>query len=416
VGAISLRTIENTHLGGVRRLNKRKILVVLVDRANYGRLKPVLRAIDEHVALELQIVAAGTMVLQRFHKPVEVVKRDGFQVDTEVYLELEGSTPATMAKSVGYGVGEFAGEYQRLKPDIVLLIGDRYETLAAAIAAAFMNICIAHIQGGEVSGSIDESTRHAISKFAHFHFPSTQRAVEYLIRMGENPDTILTVGCPSSDIARKLDQNAGLANSIINSTGVGATIDLRRSFLLVVFHPTTTQFGGERQQMGQLLNALSELQLQTICLWPNIDAGSDHISKTIRVFRDQAKPSWLRVITNLPPDDYLKILAAASCAIGNSSSFVRDASFFGTPVVLVGSRQDGRELADHVRTSPPSAKLIVQAVQEQLAHGRYNRSTLYGNGHVSERIAQSLAELTPYVQKRLHYIYEQANVQYQRHL
>jgi UDP-N-acetylglucosamine 2-epimerase len=234
--------------------------------------------------------------------------------------------------------------------------------------------------------------------------------------MGENPDTILTVGCPSSDIARKLDQNAGLANSIINSTGVGAKIDLRQSFLLVVFHPTTTQFGGERQQMGQLLNALSELQVQTICLWPNIDAGSDHISKAMRVFRDQAKPSWLRIITNLPPDDYLKILAEASCAIGNSSSFVRDASFFGTPVVLVGSRQDGRELADHVRTSPPSAKLIVQAVQEQLAHGRYGRSTLYGNGHVSERIAQSLAELTPYVQKRLHYIYEQANVESYRAL
>lgn len=356
------------------------------------------------------------MVLQRFHQPLEIVKRDGFKVDAEVYLELEGSTLATMAKSVGYGVGEFAGEYQRLKPDVVVLIGDRYETLAAAIAAAFMNICIAHIQGGEVSGSIDESTRHAISKFAHFHFPSTQRSVEYLIRMGENPDTILTVGCPSSDIARQLDQNAGLADSAVNSTGVGATMDLRRSFLLVVFHPTTTQFGGERQQMGQLLNALSELQLQTICLWPNIDAGADHISKTIRVFRDQVKPNWLRVITNVAPDDYLNVLANASCAIGNSSSFVRDASYFGTPVVLVGNRQDGRELAEHVRTSPASAKQIVVAVREQLAHGRYNRSTLYGNGHVSERIAQSLAELTPYVQKRLHYIYDQANVQRHRAL
>lgn len=388
----------------------------MVDRANYGRLKPVLRAIDDHGALELQIIAGGTMVLQRFHQPLEIVKRDGFKVDAEVYLELEGSTLATMAKSVGYGVGEFAGEYQRLKPDVVVLIGDRYETLAAAIAAAFMNICIAHIQGGEVSGSIDESTRHAISKFAHFHFPSTQRSVEYLIRMGENPDTILTVGCPSSDIARQLDQNAGLADSAVNSTGVGATMDLRRSFLLVVFHPTTTQFGGERQQMGQLLNALSELQLQTICLWPNIDAGADHISKTIRIFRDQVKPNWLRVITNVAPDDYLNVLANASCAIGNSSSFVRDASYFGTPVVLVGNRQDGRELAEHVRTSPASAKQIVVAVREQLAHGRYNRSTLYGNGHVSERIAQSLAELTPYVQKRLHYIYDQANVQRHRAL
>src|SRR3989337_206897 len=160
-------------------------------------------AIREHPQLELQVVAAGTMVLERFHKPVDVVRKDGFNVSGEVYLELEGSTPATMAKSVGFGVVEFASEFQRQKPDIVLLIGDRYEALAAAIAAAYMNICIAHIQGGEVSGSIDESARHAITKLSHFHFPSTKRSAEYVIRMGERPDTILGIGCPSSDIARE---------------------------------------------------------------------------------------------------------------------------------------------------------------------------------------------------------------------
>src|SRR5918992_5771170 len=331
---------------GKQEVNNRKILVVLVNRANYGLLKPVLRAIDDHVALELQIVAAGTMVLQRFHKPLEIVKRDGFQVETEVYLELEGSTPATMAKSVGYGVGEFAGEYQRLKPDIVVLIGDRYEALAAAIAAAYMNICIAHIQGGEVSGSIDESTRHAITKFAQFHFPSTKRAAQYLVRMGENPEHILGIGCPSSDIARCLDRL--FSSEILNERGNGVRIDVKRPFLLCVFHPTTTQYGGERQQMEELLAALHQLKTQTVLLWPNIDAGSDHISKAIRVFRDRAKLTWLRVITNLTPENYLKVLSRAACAVGNSSSFVRDASFFGTPVVLVGNRQDGREIDRHV--------------------------------------------------------------------
>src|ERR1700716_2735562 len=132
---------------------RRKICVVLVDRANYGRLKPVMRAIYEHPSLELQVIAAGTMVLERFDQPVRVVRSDGFPVDGEIYIELEGSTPATMAKSVGFGVVEFASEFQRLKPDVVLLIGDRYEALAAAIAAAYMNICLAHVQGGEVSGS-----------------------------------------------------------------------------------------------------------------------------------------------------------------------------------------------------------------------------------------------------------------------
>ncbi|MGE0887138.1 MAG: UDP-N-acetylglucosamine 2-epimerase [Blastocatellales bacterium] len=385
-------------------MNKRKVCVVLVDRANYGRIKPVMQAIANRPELELQIIAAGTMVLERFDQPVNVVRRDGFKVDGEVYLELEGSTPATMAKSVGFGVVEFASEFQRLKPDVVLLIGDRYEMLAAAIAAAYMNICIAHIQGGEVSGSIDESARHAISKFAHFHFPSTKRSAEYLTRMGERPDTILSIGCPSSDIARKFDRS--LSGEIVNTGGGGVPIDVTRQFLLVLFHPTTTEFGGERAQMEAVLEALRRLAMQTILLWPNIDAGSDHISKAIRSFRVNHQPEWLRNLTNLSPENYLKVLANAACAIGNSSSFVRDAGYFGTPIVLVGNRQDGRETDVHVTRVAPEADLIHAVTKKQLETGRYSPSTLYGDGYVSERIAQGLVELRPYIQKRLNYVYE----------
>ena len=220
----------------------RRVCVVLVDRANYGRLKPVIGAIDERPDLELQILAAGTMVLERFGQPVDVVRRDGFRVDGEAYIEVEGSTPATMAKSVGLGVIEFAGEFQRLKPDVVLLIGDRYEALAAAIAAAYMNLCVAHIQGGEVSGSIDESARHAITKFAQFHFPSTRRSAEYIVRMGERPASVLAIGCPSSDIARVMDRS--LPPEVLNARGGGGAIDPAHPFLLVIFHPTTTEYGG----------------------------------------------------------------------------------------------------------------------------------------------------------------------------
>jgi len=384
---------------------RRKVCVVLVDRANYGRLKPVMRAIAARPALELQVLAAGTMVLERFDLPVKIVKADGFEVSGEIYIELEGSTPPTMAKSVGFGVVEFASEFQRLKPEVVLLIGDRYEALAAAIAAAYMNICIAHLQGGEVSGSIDESARHAITKFAHYHFPSTQRAAEYLVRMGEHPETILAVGCPSSDIARQLDYR--LKPDLVNTGGGGAPIDVDRPFLLVLFHPTTTEYGGEHQQMEALLGALDHLRLQTILLWPNIDAGANHISKAIRVFRVNHQPNWLRTLTNLAPGDYLKVLANAACAIGNSSSFVRDASYFGTPVVLVGNRQEGRETDLHVVSAAAVTEEIVAATYAQLAHGRYAPSTLYGDGQVSERIARALCELTPRVRKRLHYIYDQ---------
>lgn len=380
--------------------SKRKVLVVLVDRANYGRLKPVMRAIAEHPALELQVVCAGTMVLRRFDRPVQVVRDDGFRVDGEVYLELEGSTPTTMAKSVGFATIEFASELQRLSPDLLLLIGDRYEALAAGLAAAYMNIPIVHLQGGEVSGSIDESARHALTKLAHFHCPSTRRAAEYVVRMGERPDTVLTIGCPSSDIARQLDRSVWPA--VINERGAGCPIAEGQPFLLVVFHPTTTEYGGERRAMWTLLEALGELATPTLLLWPNIDAGSDEISKAVRVYRnDHAGGRWLRTLTNLTPEDYLRVLGRAACAIGNSSSFVRDAGLLGTPVVLVGHRQNGRETAEHVCRVEVERAAIVAATRAQLAHGLYAPSTLYGDGHVAPRIAEALARLQPYLQKQL---------------
>ncbi len=378
---------------------KRKVCVVLVDRANYGRMKPVMHAIQRRRGLQLQVLATGTMVLERFDQPVRVVRGDGFDVDGEIYIELEGSTPTTMAKSIGFGLVEFASEFHRLKPDIVVLIGDRYEALAAAIAAAYMNITLMHIQGGEVSGSIDESARHAITKFAHFHFPSTQRAADYLVRMGERPDTVLGTGCPSSDIARSLSRQ--LSPEVVNEHGGGLEIDVASPFLLLVFHPTTTEFGGEQRQMQVLLSALDSLRQQTLLLWPNIDAGSDHISKAIRVYRAQGNGGWMRTLTNLTPENYLQVLASAACAVGNSSSFVRDAGYFGTPVVLVGNRQNGRETDEHVIRVPMEMDAIVATIKKQLDHGRYPPSALYGDGHVSVRIAEALEKLTPYRQKQL---------------
>ncbi len=384
---------------------RRKICVLLADRANYGRLKPVMKAISEHSQLQLQIVATGTMPLERFGKAVNVVERDGFHIDSQIFMELEGSTPVTMAKSVGFGIIEFANEFQRLNPDVILIIGDRYEALAAAIAAAYMNKCIVHIQGGEVSGSIDESARHAISKLAHFHVPSTKRSAEYLVRMGEKREHILTIGCPSSDIARLL--NKKISSKILNQSGGGAVIDISKPFLLTILHPTTTEFGDERSQIKELLRALNELKIQTVLLWPNIDAGSDHISKTIRIFRNKYQPAWLRTITNIHPEEYLKVLSKTVCAVGNSSSFVRDASYFGTPVVLAGNRQNGRELADSVTCVPVVRSAgITKAIRRQLAHGKYKPSNLYGDGYVSERIADSLAKINIYIQKRISYVSE----------
>lgn len=380
----------------------RTILVVLVDRANFGRMWPVMQAIQEHPDLELRVLCAGSMVLERFGSTHQLVTDKGFTIDSKIYMEVEGSAPVSMAKSVGLGVIEFSSEILRIKPDIALIIGDRLEALAAAIAAAYCNIPVAHIQGGEVSGSIDESARHAITKFAHYHFPATARAADYVRRMGEAPRTVFQVGCPCGDFIRLLDHQ--LPPEIFQGGNPDVKIDPAKPFNVVIFHPVTTDFGGEREQVLELLTALDELQHPTVWLWPNIDAGSDHISKELRRFASMHHPKWLKFLVNLNPENFQRVLANAACAIGNSSSFVRDSTFTGLPVVLVGDRQQGREIGANVICTPPERASVLAAVRRQLAHGRYEPGTLYGTGRASEQIAEKLAEVPLYLQKRLDYV------------
>ena len=291
---------------------RRRICVILVDRANYGRMHPVMRAIEADDTLELLTVCAGTMLLERFGKAIDVVSEDGFRIDGQVYMELEGSTPTTMAKSTGMGIVEFSSEFQRLQPDLVLLIGDRYESLAAAIAAVYMNIAVAHVQGGEVSGSIDESARHAITKLAHLHFPATERSRDYILRMGERPDCVFNVGCPSGDYILNIDNR--LPGDAFNRHGVGSDINPDDPFLLVIFHPVTTRFGDARAEVMELIGALHELARPTLWIWPNVDAGSDHIAKAIRLYRENCRKDtkWLRLIKNLDPETFQKTLAMAA--------------------------------------------------------------------------------------------------------
>jgi len=379
----------------------RTIAVVLVDRANYGRLRPVMEAIRQRRDLRLAVVCGGTMLLERFGRAADIVREDGFAVDEEVHMEVDGSVPATMTASIGLGIVEFAGAFRRLAPDYVLVIGDRYEALAAAIAAVYQNLCLIHLQGGEVTGSIDESTRHALTKLAHYHFPATRRSGDYIVRMGEHPDTVFAFGCPSADVVAAA--KAELPCELLDRLGVGVRIDWRKPYLLVVFHPVTTEYAAAEAQMERLLAAVSRSGRQVAMLWPNIDAGSDRVSHAIRRFRENNGGVPLRVYKNVEPAAYIPLLAGAACLVGNSSSFVREASYFGTPVVLVGSRQDGRERSDAVCRVEPDTAAIAEAIAAQCAHGPYAPSPMYGSPGVSRRIAEAIAALAPYRQKRLHY-------------
>lgn len=384
---------------------KRNVCVVIINRANYGRIKTVLEAIQAHPALNLQIVAGSSLLLERHGRAVDIVKKDGFAISAEVHMSLEGETPLTMAKSVGLGIVEMTNAFNQLKPDIVLTIADRFETMATTVAASYMNIPVAHTQGGEVTGSIDESVRHAVTKLSHIHFPATQLSAERLVKMGEEPARIFHSGCPSIDIVSRMDLAfAPEEKTFIEYAGVGHAMDVSKPYILMLQHPVTTEFGSGHQQIMETIEAVRAIGMPVIALWPNIDAGSDEIAKAMRMFREHHPEVPIRFYKNFSPELYYKLIAHASCNVGNSSSFIREGSYLGAPAVIVGTRQQGREHGQNAKFNIPyERQAIEQAVREQIAHGTYPRDTIFGDGKAGKFIAEVLATATVDIQKRLTY-------------
>ena len=380
---------------------KIKICIVLIDRANYGRMLPLMKEIKKDKIITMQIVCGGSMLFDKFGSTVNFVKKDGFIINEKIHMELEGSTNISMSKSIGLGIIEFSNVFKKLNPNKVVIIGDRYEALAAAIASVYMNKILVHLQGGEKSGSIDESARHAITKLAHIHFPATKKAAENIINMGENKKNVYNFGCPSIELIKKIkikSQDLDLAN-----VGVGKEIDTNKKFLMIIYHPNTLKILEEKKNIKQLLLAVEKLKLPTYWLWPNIDAGSDIISKEIRKFRENNNPNWLKFIKHLDATTFQKILKKTSCAVGNSSSFIRDSGYYGTPVVLIGDRQNGREKGPNVLSSKINSDEIVKKIKFQLKKKKYKKSTIYGSGNTSKRIIKILKFLNPDLQKKLNY-------------
>ncbi len=381
----------------------RKVCVVVASRANYGRIKTVLQAIREHPALELQLVVSASALLSRFGSAIDVIRGDGFEPDRCIHIIVEGENPTTMAKSTGLAVMEMATAFENLRPDIALTVADRFETMATAIAASYMNIPVAHTQGGEVTGSIDESVRHAISKLSHVHFPATEESRERLIQLGEDPQQIFLTGCPAMDLLPPLCDEPLPPGLFQRYGGVGTEIDPSRPYLMVLQHPVTTEYGSGFRQIQETLLAIHQLDMQTLWFWPNVDAGSDDVSKGIRTFREQVRDSRIHFFINMAPDDYARALSHSACIVGNSSSALREAAFLGVPAVNIGTRQAGRERGPNVVDADYERSGILAAVHRQLKHGRYPRSLLFGDGQAGQRIAQALALCDPPLQKRITY-------------
>jgi len=316
---------------------------------------------------------------------------------------VEGETPATMAKSTGLGLLELPTMFELLKPDIVVSVGDRFETMATAIAASYMNIPVAHTMGGEISGTIDESIRHAVTKLSHVHFPANTAAAERIIRMGEHPDTVYPVGCPRIDVVAEIvAARDGIAHEEqLEREGVGAHIDVSKPFLLVNQHPVTTEYGRGKEQIWETLWALEELKMPTIMLWPNVDAGSEDIATGMRTYREKLKPDYIRFYKNFPIETYVRLMLLCACAVGNSSARVREGAFLGVPAVNIGTRQMGRDRGPNILDVGHERTEIADGIRRQMAHGRFQSDALYGDGRAGGRIAEVLAKVPLTVQKRL---------------
>jgi UDP-hydrolysing UDP-N-acetyl-D-glucosamine 2-epimerase len=378
---------------------------VITARPSYARIRSVLEAIEKSRGLELQLVVAASALLDRYGNAQNVIEQEGFRIDRRVYMILEGENLVTSAKSTGLGMSEMATVLDDLKPDVVVTIADRFETMATAVAAAYINIPLVHIQGGEITGSIDEKVRHAVTKLADLHMVATERAAERVVRMGERPDRVFNTGCPSIDVARRALEKPEVDFDRIFQRfgGVGERPDLSGSYVVVLQHPVTTEYAESRRHVDETLHAIAEAGIPALWFWPNVDAGSDGTSRGIRAFRESHSLPQVHFFKNLPPEEFIRVLNRSRCVVGNSSVGIRECSYMGVPAVNVGGRQEGRDRGRNVIDVSYDRKQIRSAIERCMKIGKFESDSLYGDGRSGERIARLLAEVPLEIEKRLQY-------------
>jgi UDP-hydrolysing UDP-N-acetyl-D-glucosamine 2-epimerase len=383
----------------------RKVCAVVTARASYSRIRSVLEAIRANDDLELQLVVAASALLDRYGNTQRVVEDEGFRIDRRVYMIVEGENLVTSAKSTGFGMAELATVFDDLQPDVVVTVGDRFETMATAVAASYLNIPLVHIQGGEITGSIDEKVRHAVTKLADFHMVATKRAAERVIRMGERPECVFNTGCPSIDVATRALEGPEIDLDALfdNYGGVGDRPDLSRGYIVVLQHPVTTEYEASRRHVEETLHAVAESGVPTFWFWPNVDAGSDGTSKGIRAFRESHALPKIHFFKNLPPEEFIRVVDRSRCIVGNSSVGIRECSFLGVPAVNIGVRQRGRDRGRNVVDVPYDRAAIKAALEKQLAQPKFESDCLYGVGRSGERIAELLMKIPLQVEKQLNY-------------
>jgi len=385
-------------------MSKRKICVVITARPSYSRVKTALQAIKDHPSLELQLVVAASALLDRYGSAVNFIEKDGFEITAKVFNVLEGENLTAAAKTTGIGILELSTVFDNIKPDIIVTIADRFETMATAISAAFMNIPLAHIQGGEVTGNIDEKVRHSITKLADYHFVASQSAKERVIRLGEDPEFVFNTGCPSIDMAAAIAKDPALNfDPYQKYGGVGTNPDLSNGYIIVMQHPVTTEYADSRKHIDETLYAIKDLEIPVLWFWPNVDAGADGTSAGIRSFREKYRSGHMHFFKNMEGEDFLRLLANSRCLIGNSSVGIRECAFLGVPVVNIGSRQNKRDRGSNIVDVNYDRNEITKAIQYWLEKGKAATSDVYGGGDAGKQIAAQLATMPLRFHKTISY-------------
>ena len=367
---------------------KRKILYISGTRADYGIMRSVLHQIHNHPKLSLEIVITGMHLMEEFGNTINEIKKDEFRYHI-VDVQYDDDTKESMAIFIGRFIQKLVPVIHSLDPDIIIVLGDRGEMLAGAIAGVYMSIPVAHIAGGEVTSTVDDFARHAITKLAHLHFPATEESRERIISMGEDPSRIFIVG------ATGLDQILNEPLLTQDELAQKYQLDFSKPVLLVVQHPVTLEVDKATEHMRETLEAVVSLQYQTIVIYPNADAGG---RRMIEVIREYEHLPFIKTYKSLEHIHYLSLLKKTSVLIGNSSSGIVEAPSFGIPVINIGSRQQGRQRAFNVIDVGYNKKDIIKGIRFVLHDEKFKKrikkkTTPYGDGHSGERIVEILNAL-----------------------
>ncbi|WP_461206463.1 UDP-N-acetylglucosamine 2-epimerase [Clostridium sp. DL1XJH146] len=380
----------------------RKIAVITGTRADYGLFYYVLKAIEEHPNLDLELIVTGMHLCPEYGMTVNEIEKNGFNISEKIETILASDTGVSMAKTVGLSIVEISQALNRINPDILVILGDRGEMLAGAISAIHLNIPIAHIHGGEVTGTVDESVRHAITKLSHIHLPANEDSKERIIKLGEKKENIFVVGAPGLDYIRNAEY---LSREEINKR---FALD-DSEFIIMTQHPVTTEREQVRNQIIETMEAVKELRKQIIISYPNSDNGGREIIEIIDEYSE--KYSFINTYKNLSQIEYLSILKYASVMVGNSSSGIIEAPSFKLPVVNIGTRQNGRLRANNIIDVENNKEEIKKAIEYALYNEDYKKIlnqcvNLYGDGKSGKRIAKILNDIkidSSLIQKRITY-------------